>query len=164
MPRWPSATTRSRAWRIRSTTSSPTTPTNLRHGRGHPRDRGQRRVPGVGSRIRQEHHHLLRAFQRPVGRHRRQPAQVHGRRARHQRQPQGRAFHPLLRCVQHSDRDPGGRSGLPAGYDPGVRRRHHSWRETALRILRGYGSQGHRHAAQGVRRRLYRDVVEAHPR
>ncbi len=55
-------------------------------------------------RIRQEHHHLLRAFQRPVGRHRRQPAQVHGRRARHQRQPQGRAFHPLLRCVQHSDR------------------------------------------------------------
>ena len=97
----------------------------LRHGRGHPCDRGQRRVPGVGSRIRQEHHHLLRAFQRPVGRHRRQPAQVHGRRARHQRQPQGRAFHPLLRCVQHSDRDPGGRSGLPAGYDPGVRRRHH---------------------------------------
>ena len=59
---------------------------------------------------------------------------------------------------------PGGRSGLPAGYDPGVRRRHHPWRETALRILRGYGAQGHRHVAQGLRRRLYRDVVEAHPR
>ena len=73
-------------------------------------------------------------------------------------------FHSFLRRVQHSDRDPRGRSGLPAGYDAGVRRRHHPRRETALRILRGYGAQGYRYAAQGLRRRLYRDVVEAHPR
>ena len=75
-----------------------------------------------------------------------------------------RAFHPLLRCVQHSDRDPGGRSGLPAGYGSGVRRCYHPRRKAALRILRGYGAQGYRYAAQGLRRCIHRHVVEAHPR
>ena len=38
----------------------------LRYGRGHPCHRRQRRIPGVGCRLRKEHHHLLRPFQRPV--------------------------------------------------------------------------------------------------
>ena len=93
-----------------------------------------------------------------------QPAQVHGRCARHQRQPQGRPLRALLRCLQHSAGDPRGCSGLPAGYDPGVRRCHYARCEAAVRILRGYRSEDHRDAAQGIRRRLYRDVFETYPR
>ncbi len=56
------------------------------------------------------------------------------------------------------------RSGLPAGYDPGVRRRDHPRREAAVRLLRGHRAEDHRDAAQGLRRRIHRHVVEAYPR
>jgi propionyl-CoA carboxylase beta chain len=39
------------------------------------------------------------------------------RRARHRREPEGRALHPLLRRVQHPARHLRGRAGLPAGLD-----------------------------------------------
>ncbi len=54
--------------------------------------------------------------------------------------------------------------GIPAGYGSGVRRRNHPRREVALCVLRGDGAQGDRNVAQGLRRRLHRDVVEAYPR
>ena len=54
--------------------------------------------------------------------------------------------------------------GFLPGTDAGVRRHHHARREAALRVRRGDGAEGHGHHAQGVRRRLRRDGVEAHPR
>ena len=53
--------------------------------------------------------------------------------------------------------------GLPAGHRAGVRRHHPARREAAVRLCRGHGAQGDRHHAQGVRRRLLRDVEQAHP-
>ncbi len=53
------------------------------------------------------------------------------------------------------------------GFLPGTRqeyRRHHpSWRQAALRVCGGDGSEGHRDHPQGVRRRVLRDVEQAHP-
>ena len=89
-------------------------------------------------------------------RHRRQSARGARRRARHQRVDQGGALHPLLRCVQHPDRDVRGRARLPARRGAGARRHHQARREAALRVLRGDGAEAHRHHAQGVRRRVRR--------
>ena len=64
--------------------------------------RRRRRSIEVQPRVRGEHPLRLRAPRRLQRRHRRQPAGGARRRARHQRLDQGRAVHPLLRCVQHS--------------------------------------------------------------
>ncbi len=91
----------------------------VRHAR-----RASRRVVDDGefyevqTRLRGEHHLRLRAPRRVQRRHRREPAGGARRRARHQRLAQGGAVHPLLRRVQHSDRDLRGRAGLPAGRRP----------------------------------------------
>ncbi len=73
----------------------------LRHQRRDPR-RGRRRLllRSAGA-LRQEHRRRLRAPERQAGRHRRQPAGVPGRRARHQRIDQRRALRALLRLLQH---------------------------------------------------------------
>ena len=54
------------------------------------------------------------------------------------------------------------------GFLPGVDQEHRgiiaSRCEAPLRVQRGDGAEAHRHHAQGVRRRLRRDELEAHPR
>ena len=77
---------------------------------------------------------------------------------------QGRALRALLRLLQHPARHLRRRARLPARHRPGVRRHHQARREAALRVRRGDGAEGHGHHAQGLRRRVRRDGVEAHPR
>ena len=60
------------------------------------------------------------AHGRPHGRHRRQPADGAGRRARHRRLAQGGALRALLRLLQHSDSHLRRRAGLPAGDGAGI--------------------------------------------
>ena len=52
--------------------------------------------------------------------------------------------------------------GFLPGTDAGVRRHHPARRETAVRVRRSDGAEDHGDHAQGVRRRLLRDGVEAH--
>ena len=99
---------------------------------------------------------------RSVG-HRRQPARAPRRDARHRRVGQGGAVRAVLRCVQHPARDVRGRSGIPARHAAGVRRHHPPRRQAAVRVRRGDGAEGDGHHAQGVRRRVLRDVEQAHP-
>ena len=94
-------------------------------------------------------------------RHRRQPAGGARRRARHQRVAQGGAVHSLLRRVQHPARDVRGRARLPPRRRAGARRHHQARRQAALRVLRGDGAQAHGDHAQGVRRRVRRDVARS---
>ncbi len=55
--------------------------------------------------------------------------------------------------------------GFLPGTDHGVRRHHHPRRsQAALRLRRGHGAQADRHHPQGLRRRVRRDGLEAHPR
>ncbi len=54
--------------------------------------------------------------------------------------------------------------GFMPGIDPGARRHHPQRRQAALRLLRGHGAQDHGHHPQGLRRRLRRDELQAHPR
>ena len=56
----------------------------------------------------------LRARRGPLGRHRRQPAAVDGRHARHQRRGEGRPVRAHLRRVQHPGADVRRRPRLPA--------------------------------------------------
>ena len=56
------------------------------------------------------------------------------------------------------------RARVPARHRPGVGRHHQARREAALRVRRGDGPEGHGHHAQGLRRRVRRHGVEAHPR
>ena len=64
--------------------------------------------------------------------------------------------------------DPAGhvrrRSRLPARHGAGVGRDHPARRQAALRLRRGDGAEADRDHAQGVRRCLRRDELEAHPR
>ena len=53
--------------------------------------------------------------------------------------------------------------GFLPGHGAGVRRHHPARRQAAVRVRRGDGAEGHRHHAQGLRRRLLRDVEQAHP-
>ena len=76
----------------------------------------------------------------------------------------GRALRPLLRRLQHPAARARRRSGISAGHRSGVRRHHHSRREAALRAGRGDRAEDHGDHAQGVRRRVLRDELEAHPR
>ena len=52
--------------------------------------------------------------------------------------------------------------GFLPGTRAGVRRHHPARREAALRVRRGDGAEGHGDHAQGLRRRLLRDVEQAH--
>ena len=54
--------------------------------------------------------------------------------------------------------------GLPAGDGAGVGRHHPPRREAPLRVLRGDRAEADRDHAQGVRRRVRRHELEAHPR
>ena len=74
---------------------------------------------------------------------------------------QGRALRPLLRRLQHPDRDLRRRAGLPAGHGAGIWRHHQARRQAALRLCRGDGAQGHGHHPQGLWRRLRRDGLQA---
>ena len=106
----------------------------------------------------------LRAARRPSSRSRReQPARAR-RHPRHRLLREGRALRPLLRCLQHPARDVRRRSRLPAGHGAGVGRDHPPRREAPLRLLRGDRAEDRRHHAQGLRRRLRRHELEAHPR
>ena len=66
--------------------------------------------------------------------------------------------------LQHPARDVRRRARIPARHGAGVRRHHQARREAPVRILRGDRTQGDGDHAQGLRGRLRRHVVEAHPR
>ncbi len=74
---------------------------------------------------------------------------------------EGRALRALLRRVQHSDSDVRRRAGISARDGAGVRRHHPARREAAVRVRRGDRAEDHGDHAQGVRRRVLRDGVEA---
>ena len=101
------------------------------------------------------------AHGRPAGRHRRQPAAGAGRLPRHQAADQGGALRALLRRLQHSDRHLRRRARLHARHRAGVRRHHQARRQAALCVRRMHGAQDHRDHAQGLRRRLRRDELQA---
>src|SRR3989304_3689431 len=82
---------------------------------------------------------------------------------RHQRLAQGRALRPLLRLLQHPPRHLRGRARLPPRDGAGIRRHHQARRQAALRLLRGHGPQADGDHAQGLRRRVRRHVLQAHP-
>src|SRR5437667_122268 len=86
------------------------------------------------------------------------------RRPGHRRLAQGRALRAHLRCLQHPAGHVRGRAGLLARHGPGVERHHHARRQAPLRLRRGDRPEADRDHAQGVRRRLRRDGVQAHPR
>ena len=53
--------------------------------------------------------------------------------------------------------------GFLPGHRPGVRRDHPARRQAPLRLRRGHRAQAHRDHAQGLRRRLLRHGLQAHP-
>ena len=106
----------------------------------------------------------VRAARRPAGRRRRQPARAPGRLPRHRRVGEGGALRALLRLLQHPARHLRRRPGLPARHRAGVRRHHQARRQAALRVRRGDRAEADGHHPQGLRRRLRRHGVEAHPR
>ena len=67
-------------------------------------------------------------------------------------------------CFNIPTRDAGRRARIPARRRPGASRHHPPRREAAVRVLRGDGSEGDRHHAQGIRRRLRRHEQQARPR
>ena len=90
-----------------STRSSPTTRTKPYDMRDviSP-DRRRRRVLRGPRALRQEHRLRLLPPRRLSGRHRRQPARLPGRRARHRVLGEGRPLRPHLRRLQHPARSP----------------------------------------------------------
>ena len=95
-------------------------------------------------------------------RHRRQPAAGAGRLPGHQEQSIKAArfvrfcdaFNiPVVTFVDVP--------GFMPGTSAGVRRHHQARRQAALRLRRVHGAEGHRDHAQGLRRRLRRDGVQA---
>ncbi len=130
----------------------------LRHVRGDPRDRRRRRVLRHQAEVRQDADHLLRPLRRSAGRDRRQPAQAAGRHPRQRLGRQGGALHQPLRRLQHPARLPAGRARLH-GRRQGRARRDHSPRgKDALRGQPRHRAEGDGDRAQGLRRRLLRDV------
>ena len=132
----------------------------VRHARPHPLDRRRRRVSRSASALRAQSHRRVRAARRPIGRHRRQSAGASRRRARHRCIGEGRAVRAVLRRVQHSARDVRGRARIPARHGAGVRRHHQARCEAAVRVCRGDRAEGDGHHAQGIRRRVLRDVEQ----
>ena len=77
---------------------------------------------------------------RPQRGHRGEPARHAGRRAGHQRQREGGALRPLLRCVQHPHRHLCGCARLPPRHRAGTRRHYPPRRQADLRLCRGDGA------------------------
>ena len=133
----------------------------VRHEGGRPAHRRRRRLLRDPRALRREHRLRLRAAGRPRRRHRRQPAAGAGGRARHRLLRQGGALRAHLRRVRPADRHVRRRSGVPARHGAGVERDHPPRRQAALRLLRGELAQARRDHAQGLRRRLRRDELQA---
>ena len=114
----------------------------LRHQGADPEGRRRGRLLRDPGPVRQEHRHRLRAHGGPHGRHRRQPADGAGRRARQRRLAQGRALRALLRLLRDPDRDLRRRAGLPAGHRAGIRRPDQARRQAAVRLRRGDRAEG----------------------
>ena len=96
------------------------------------------------------------------GRHRRQSAGASRRGARHRRVGEGRAVRAVLRRVQHPARHVRRCPGFPARHGAGIRRHHQARSQAAVRVRRSDRAEGDGHHAQGIRRRLLRDVEQAH--
>ena len=77
---------------------------------------------------------------------------------------EGRPLRPLLRRLQYPAGYVRGRAGLPSRHRAGARRHHPPWGQAPLRLCRGHGAEGHGDHPQGLRRRLLRDVEQAHSR
>src|SRR3990172_6083905 len=105
----------------------------------------------------------MKSSSRPCRGRCRQSAGASGGVPRHQRLAQGRPLRPLLRLLQHPDRHVRGRAGLPPRNGAGIRRHHQARRQAALRLLRGHGAQADGDHAKGLRRRVRRHVLQAHP-
>ncbi len=103
----------------------------------------------------------LRPRRGPPGRRGREPADAVRRHARHRRLGEGRPLRAHLRRVQRAGADVRRRARLPARHRPGVERHHPPRREADLRLLRGHRPAGHDHHAQGLRRRVRRDGLQA---
>ena len=93
--------------------------------------------------IRAEHCDRLWAAAGPPGRHRGQPAQCAGGRARYRCVRQGGALCALLQRVQHSVADVCGCAGISARRGAGARRHHPPRRQAAVRLFRGHRPQDH---------------------
>ncbi len=100
---------------------------------------------------------LARMGGRPVG-HRGQPAAPPRRHPRERLGGQGGALHQPLRRLRHPAAVPDGRAGLHGRHEGRARRDHPARGEDALRRLARDGPEGDRDRAQGLRRRLLRDV------
>src|SRR6266487_131021 len=110
-----------------------------------------------------KHRRGLRAARRLPGRRRREPTESPRGYTRHQLVDQERPVRAVLRRLQHPTPDVRRRPRVPARHRAGVRRDHPQRRETPVRVQRGHRSKGDRHHAEGVWRRVRRDVLEAHP-
>ena len=76
---------------------------------------------------------------------------------------EGGALRADVRRVQYSARHVRRRPGFPAGDGAGVGRDHPARREAPLRVLRGDSAEAGGDHAQGLRRGLRRDELQAHP-
>ena len=137
----------------------------VRHARGDPADRGRRRTSSRSTRTtpRTSSSASPHLGGRVVGIVANQPPVLAGC-LDIDAVDEGRALRPLLRLLQHPARHLRGRARLPARHGPGVERDHQARREAALRLLRGHGAEAHRDHAQGLRRRVRRHELQAHPR
>ena len=124
----------------------------------------RRRAVRDPARSRAQHHRRVRAPRRAAGRAGRQPAGAPGGLPGHRRVGEGGALRPLLRLLQHPAGDVRRRPRVPARHRAGVGRHHQARRQAAVRVRRGDGAEADGDHAQGVRRRLRRHVVQAHPR
>ena len=136
----------------------------LRHEGADPEGRGRGGfLRNLGS-LREEHRHWFRPHRRAHRRLRRQPADGAGGRARQRRLAEGRALCPLLRCLQHPDRDLRRRARFPARHRAGIWRADQARREAAVCLFAMHGAAGDRDHAQGLWRRLRRDGVQGNRR
>ena len=103
---------------------------------------------------------LARFGGRPV-RDRRQPAQAPRRHPRQRLRRQGRALRQPLQRLRDPAAVPAGRAGLHGRHEGRGGRHHPPRREDALRGRQRDRAEDHRRAAQGLRRRLLRDVRRA---
>ena len=90
-----------------------------------------------------------------AGRRDRQPALVPRRRDRRRRGAEGRQVRAHLQLVRGAARGARRHARLPARHQAGGARRDPPRREAAARVRRGGRAEGHRRAAQGLRRRLH---------
>ena len=133
-------------------------PQALRHVRGDPADRRRRRLLRPQAAVRQDDHHLPGPVRRAAGGDRGQPAQAARRDPRQRLRRQGGAVHQPLQRLRDPARLPDGRARVH-GRDQGRGGGDHPPRgEDALRHRQRDRAEDHGRAAQGLRRRLLRDV------